>query len=198
MLIINQMIKVISAFILGLALTWLAGCRAEPVVVNETAENESPNANAASSDWQTYENSRYAFSVEYPAGWILAEAPVNNDGRTFTATGGSPTCSAYGFYNALVDEDGNGQSLEDYVADLYIEGEEVISETETALAGESAYQLVSQDENGTGVTVSVYILGAASGRALTCTFPDEQGWEDFQADFTHMRESFQVAGSLDE
>jgi len=39
-------------------------------------------------DWRSYHNDRFGPTADYPAGWTMAPAPENNDGRRFTAPDG--------------------------------------------------------------------------------------------------------------
>ncbi len=149
------------------------------------------------SQWQIYENSRYGFSVEYPADWSLGEAPANNDGRNFTSPDEAIQCQAYGWHNALINEEGEPQTLDEYIAwtkELDPQAE-VLEDLEATLDGQSAVSLVTKNE--TGVAVAVYALGTESGRALACYFNDVEFKDNFTSNFQHMVESFQIEGSLD-
>lgn len=147
--------------------------------------------------WQTYQNARYSFSVDYPPGWSLGEAPTNNDGREFTSSEQEINCRAYGFYNALIDDEGNPQDLTEFVAWIKNDDMKIIEENNTTLGDNSAYKIVYQETGSTNVTAAIYTIGLESGRALTCTFPSFIILSDFQESFDKMHQSYKIAVSLD-
>ena len=148
-------------------------------------------------EFKTYENSRYNFSVDYPASWTLGEAPTNNDGREFISQDESVTCRAYGFANALTNEQGEPQSLEEFVdwltADTRV-GEglytNVIERTNTTLDGQNAlYLLMEQDMD---LVEATYALGPEEGRGLVCYYNDKEEWKKYKNVFEKMKNSFKM------
>ena len=146
-------------------------------------------------EFKTYKNSRYNFSVVYPASWTLGEAPTNNDGRTFINPDSGVECRAYGFANALQNEKGEPQSLEDFVdwltADTRV-GEglytNVIERKKTTLDGQNAiYLLMEQDMD---LVEAVYVLGSEEGRGLVCYYNDKDEWGKYNDVFQTMKKSF--------
>lgn len=55
----------------------------------------------AEAGWKHFENSRFGFSIDVPAGFQEGEPPENGDGATFTAPDGSAELRVWGAY--LVD-----------------------------------------------------------------------------------------------
>lgn len=170
---------------------------------NDTNTNSNPNSNTNASpdqpenDWTTYENARYSFSVDYPAGWEMGEAPTNNDGREFISPDKTMSCRAYGFFNALTDEEGNPQALDEFIEWMKSNEEgEVIETKSTLLDGVAAQNLVTRSLDGK-VTDAVYALGIESGRGLYCIFESEQAQQDFKDSFNKMVTSFNIDVSLD-
>jgi len=146
--------------------------------------------------WERYENSRYNFSFLYPKGFLMNEAPGNNDGRGFLSEDGTIYCHGYGFYNALFNEGGEPQSLDEFVEWLTgIGGVEVIEKEGSSLGGEKGIKVVSLEEGK--IKEAVYVLGEESGRGLSCVYDDRGVMEEFRDRFERMRESFYFIGSLD-
>jgi len=148
-------------------------------------------------EWNIYENSRYEFSVEYPARWSLGEAPANNDGREFISPDKSITCWTYGFQNSLINQNGEPQSLDEFTDWLTenLGSDEVLEKSDTSMSGLPAVELIMQMEST--ISQGIYVLGYDSGRGLVCYYPDITSLEDFQADFEKMRKSFYLNTSLD-
>ncbi|MFA6918099.1 MAG: hypothetical protein WC285_04710 [Candidatus Gracilibacteria bacterium] len=146
--------------------------------------------------WPTYENSRYGFSVKYPVGWTLLDAPTNSDGRSLVSPGELISCQVYGFENVLPGTAGEPQSLNEFVSWLtetgVIGGVSAVSDA--TMAGYPAKELIGSDE--TGVSQAVYILGKESGRGLVCYYSNVEARESFSSDFERMKESFKVKASL--
>ena len=51
---------------------------------------------ALAQDWRPYENARFGFSVEIPAGFDAEEEAANGDGRVFRTVDGGHVLRAYG------------------------------------------------------------------------------------------------------
>ena len=157
----------------------------------------------SSSDWQTYENTRYEFSVNYPGDWTLGEAPTNNDGRDFFSSNEETSCRAYGFQNALLNEQGNSQTLNEFIdwlsGDLVLGDEKenfvVLERSNTTMASEEAQELIT---NADGLVArAVYILNEETGRGLVCYYESEKIMEEQDGNFEIMKNSFTVSVSSD-
>ena len=100
---LKREVKGLKKFILFLILTGaiLLAAITPSTVSAETciltlAAQESPA-------WNTYHNSRYGFSIEYPASFTSEPPPENNDGRTFVSRDRKATIAVYGNYNVFDD-----------------------------------------------------------------------------------------------
>lgn len=120
---------------------------------------------------KTYENSRYGFALDYPSDWRLGQAPENNDGREIISPDGQITCRAYGFANALTNDQGDPQTLDEFVDWLYENPQGKMSQTPTTMAGQQAIQILSQDEDGP-YRLSTFILNHETGYGIYCLYPD--------------------------
>ncbi len=121
--------------------------------------------------WQTYENERYQFSLEYPTNWGLGEQETNNAGREFLSPGGNTTCYAYGFANALTGKESMPQTLDEFASWITnSEGEDIklVEKKETSLSGKKAVRLHSSF-NG-GEKDAIYSLGTETGIGLYCVY----------------------------
>jgi len=56
---------------------------------------------ARAETWRTYFNPRFGVSAQVPADWTMGPAPANNDGRMFTAPGGSAEITVSGIFSVL-------------------------------------------------------------------------------------------------
>ncbi|MFH1509487.1 MAG: PsbP-related protein [bacterium] len=141
-------------------------------------------------EWQNYSNTRYGFSVEYPPDWILGEAPTNNDGRTFTSEDGKVTCHAYGFQNALFNEEGNPQTLDQFIDWLLSDPTtESIQEEETTMAGEEAREVI-YGQTGKAYRDVYIMLDDDTGRGLSCNYENLKDEGLFRKGFKQMKKSF--------
>ncbi|MBU0649416.1 hypothetical protein KJ969_04980 [Patescibacteria group bacterium] len=142
--------------------------------------------------WETYENSRFNFSLKYLKSWRLGSAPTNNDGQSFTSANETITCRAFGFYNSLMNEQDEPQTLEQHI-DWLLEMDQVepLARESTTMAGQPAIELV-QLEGDAAVRQSVYILDAEKGYSLECVYDSLEIKEDFQNTFQKMLKSFIV------
>lgn len=145
-------------------------------------------------EWPVYQNSRYSFSLEYPSGWVLGEPPGNNDGRTFFPADQSVECHAYGFHNSLVNDQGEPQTLAEFV-EWIAEGGGVIEEEPAEMAGSSAARVILRREDGK-IQEAVYILNEEEGRGVACVFEDERARKGFEKNFTRMVRSFTTSSSI--
>jgi len=146
--------------------------------------------------WQVYENSRYNFSVLYPSGWKLGEAPENNDGRTFTLPDGTVECRAYGFFNALQGTGGEPQTLDEHISWLEEMGLEILDDGgQVSLGDWPARRFIGIQEGK--IQEMVMALGKESGRVLVCYFDSKEEREKFKPTFDKMMESFKINTSLD-
>lgn len=146
--------------------------------------------------WQTYQNSRYQFSLEYPTNWHLGEAPTNNDGREISSLDNQVTCYAYGFANSLTDSAGKPQTLDQYIEWIKkSDPAEILEQNETKLAENRAIKIESNNENV--YNDSIYALGKKSGVGLVCTYQSVSTKEKYQEIFDHMSKSFKTNLNLD-
>lgn len=148
-------------------------------------------------DWAIYENDRYGFTVDYPLGWTMSEAPTNNDGREFVSPDGKITCRGYGFANALTNEQGEPQSLEEF-ADWMLDKEDIVQagKNETSLDFEEAIELVWETKEGL-VTQGIYTLDEEQGYGLSCVFKSEKDRKAFAPRFRIMASGFNIFGNQD-
>jgi len=147
--------------------------------------------------WQTYENSRFGFSVDYPGGWSLAEAPTNNDGREFNSPDGDIACRGYGFNNSLLNDQGEPQTLSEFV-DWLTENpeiEKVLERNNTTMDSKEAQELVTLNN---GITArAVYALGTETGIGLVCSYPNKEIMDKQDENFATMKQSFAIKSPLD-
>ncbi len=76
-----------------------------------TTTNQDTSDQATTTAWQTYENERFNYSVEYPQTFTRQEGPQNNDGRVFVNSATSTTIRVYGRHNV------NNDSVDSFVRD---------------------------------------------------------------------------------
>ncbi len=55
----------------------------------------------AAADFENYQNQRFYFAIDYPAGLVAQPPPANNDGRVFLSEDGKVKLIAAAHYNAL-------------------------------------------------------------------------------------------------
>jgi len=128
----------------------------------------------------------------------LGEPEINNAGRELSSPEEEIYCYAYGSQNALINKEGNPQTLEEFIDWLYYEepGVKVIEEKETVLGGHKAIEVVSE-RNGK-VKDAVYILGKDTGRGLFCVFDNLEARNEFKSTFDKIIGSFKIETSLDQ
>jgi hypothetical protein len=146
--------------------------------------------------YHAYQNARFGFSVDYPIGWKLGEAPTNNDGRQFTSEDGKTICRAYGFANALTGTNGQPQTLNEYTnwlaqndAESGITSEILEREEMTLDEKEAVYIYL---DKGANLEEAVYTLDDETGYGLSCVYPDQKTGDSNKTIFSHMRESFKI------
>lgn len=142
--------------------------------------------------YATYRNSRYEFSVEYPASWKLGEAPTNNDGREFISPDAQTTCRAFGFANALPGESGNPQSLDEYINWIIDNNKESasIDKKQALMDTRKAMQITLTNANN--IEDAVYSIDDEIGYGLTCVYANSAGKEAGKNVFNHMIDSFKI------
>lgn len=150
-----------------------------------------------SGDWAIYENDRYGFTVDYPADFKLGEAPDNNDGREFVSPDKKITCRGYGFANALTNDQGEPQSLDEF-ADWMLSSENITrgGKEDTTLDYEEAVELVWETEDGY-VTQGIYTMDKEQGYGLSCVFKSEKDRKAFGPKFRIMVSGFNIFGNQD-
>jgi hypothetical protein len=140
---------------------------------------------------QTYENSRYGFSINYPDDWSLGKAPENNDGREFISSDEQIICRAYGFANALQNEQGEPQTLEEFIDWLYDDPQYLLEGSGTIMAKRQAYETLSRDE-GDPYRQATYILGPEIGYGVYCLYPSLDVKENSQNNYQLLVDSFSL------
>lgn len=144
--------------------------------------------------WLVYENSRYGFSIDFPPGWTLGEQEVNNTGREIYSPSKEITCYVYGFENALITEDGDPQSLEEFVEWLS-DNRPFISRSSTKLSGITATDIVLENEDNSLMRAVYTMLDDASGRGFRCLYKNRDIIKSHNNDFNKMVESFDIKGN---
>ncbi len=147
------------------------------------------------SNWKTYENARYNFSLKYPDDWELGEQETTNAGREFFSPDQKIQCYAYGFQNALMTSDGDPQSLEEFITWLKQDPDfELIKQDWAKLDNYKAIELVSKQNNK--IKNAVYVLGEDTGRGVFCIFNNQEALNNFKKTFNQIIESFKIKRSI--
>ena len=149
------------------------------------------------SDWKTYSNTRYEFWMDYPSGWVLGELETNNAGRELYSPNNEVYCYVYGFKNALTNDKGNPQSLDEFIDWLVIDqrvGEgfytEVLERNASLMDGKPAIHLLLEQDGG--IKESVYVLGSDTGIGLFCIYFDMEERQRYKSTFNRMTNSIQI------
>lgn len=148
----------------------------------------------------TYENSRYNFSLKYPRDWILGEQETNNAGREIYSPDETAICYAYGFANALMNDQGNPQSLEEFIDWLFNKDSDsnisaILHRQADSLSGKPAISLLIELESG--YKEAIYILNKENGIGFYCIYPDMESMNKYTGDYSHMVDSFEIKSDLD-
>ena len=153
-------------------------------------------------DWQKYQNSRYEFRMDYPMDWSLGDLDPNNAGRELYSPGEEVFCFVYGFANALQNQQGDPQSLDEFIDWLVNDprvGEglytELLERNASTLDGKSAVHLLTEQDGN--IKESVYVLGNETGIGFFCLYEDMDDRKQFKTTFARMVESIQIDISLD-
>lgn len=134
----RSLLTLITVAAFGIGLWWLLGAT-QPAIIDDTSFN-STSSNTAVSDsvgWQTYENTRFEYTLEYPDTLTAQPSSQNDDGRMFT-DGSDTLLRVFGRHNT------NNQTLRNLV------NEEVIQLTSMtdARVGSTTAQLVGTVTDG--------------------------------------------------
>ena len=140
---------------------------------------------------QTYTNDSYNFSIDYPADWSLGATLENNNDREIISPDGQITCRAYAFVNALQNEQGQPQTLDEFISWIYDNGEYLLDGVETTMANRRAYKTLSQDENGL-YRQSTYVIEPDIGYSLYCLYPDLDMKAQNKNDYQLLVDSFSI------
>ncbi|MCD4761092.1 hypothetical protein K8R42_04300 [bacterium] len=151
-------------------------------------------------DRETYKNTRYGFSLKYPAAWTLGEPETNNAGRTISSPDEKVFCYAYGFANALVEADGEPQSLSEFIdwlinADSNSDIVEVVQREDSIVSRKPIISLLIEQD--TGYKKAIYALGNETGIGFFCTYPDEAALNEYADEYGQMIMSFKITANLD-
>lgn len=144
-------------------------------------------------EWKNYYNNRYKFSLAYPTQWELGQEPENNDGRTFIDSQNNISCLAYGFHNMVLNDQGDPQSLGEFVNGLLekTDGKEMLEHNvQTIMAGVPAEELILQTDSE--ISQAVYILGKEIGYGFICYYPNMNARKSFAQNFQFMQQSFSI------
>lgn len=80
--VIIVIIGVIAITVIGVA-WWYESSRKEPANINKTVTtNKNVNTNIAISDWQTYKNTTYNYSIQYPTDYEINN--IKDNGKSLT------------------------------------------------------------------------------------------------------------------
>ncbi len=155
------------------------------------------------SDWKTYSNTRYEFRIDYPSGWTLGEAESNNAGRELYSSNEEAYCYVYGFENALQNDQGNPQSLDEFIDWLAAEdgsgagfNVRVKERNESTLAKEDAVHLLVEEDGS--IKESVYALGKETGIGFFCTYRNMDTRNEYKSIFDKMRSGFRLDNQLND
>jgi hypothetical protein len=106
---------------------------------------------AHAADWVTYENPRYAFTVEVPGeGWEAQPEPGNGDGRTWYSTDGRSVIKVW----ATVPADGFAADARAYVATAKEQGWTITSDLDFNIdlaQGPDAWHVFSASLDGRSI-----------------------------------------------
>ena len=147
---------------------------------------------------KTYENSRYNFSLKYPQEWILGEQEINNAGREFYSPDGKALCYAYGFNNALVNEQGEPQNLNEFIDWLtkdVVDIKETLQRENSVLASNPAIKLFIEETDG--YKQAIYTLGKETGIGFYCIYSDFETAQEYSKEFDNIIRSFDIKLNLD-
>lgn len=178
------------------SLTWLVII----VIIVTAIIIYSFSGNWSDLDRETYENTRYGFSFMYPADWTLGEAETNNTGVEIYSPNDEALCYAYGFENALINEMGEPQTLNEFINWLTDKGNspdivEVLQRNDSTLGGQLAIRLLI--ERRTDYQQAIYTMGKETGIGFYCIYPDLDKINNYSDEFDQMMTSFEITSSLD-
>lgn len=147
---------------------------------------------------KTYENSRYNFSLKYPQEWSLGEPETNNAGRGLYSPDGKALCYAYGFANALINEQGQPQTLEEFID--WLTGDlpdikELLQKENSTLASRPAIKLFIEETDG--YKQAIYTLGKETGIGFHCAYPELETAQNYSEEFNNIVRSFDIKLNLD-
>jgi len=148
--------------------------------------------------WKTYNNSRYGFSVDYPAHWKLGEPEFDNAGRIIKSPESDIECYIYGFANALLNEQSEPQTLNEFINWLTTEKDrsiKIIEQKETKIDNRGAVYLLTQED--AQIKQSVYALGKETGIGFFCIYKNLNDKEKHQNIFNKMVASIKIFSDLD-
>jgi len=139
----------------------------------------------------TYENSRFSYSIDYPIGWVLGEAPTNNDGRDIVSENEEAMCSIFGFNNSLTSDSGGPQTLEEHV-DWILSNEEIdlIERKDTKVDDADATYLHYNSMDS--VVMAVYTLNQEEGLGFFCSYSSSDLAKKYKTTFEEMSESINL------
>ena len=146
--------------------------------------------------WLVYKNSRYAFKIDFPPQWKLGEQELNNAGREMFSPDNKISCYAYGFENVLITDDGDPQTLDEFIKWL-TKDSKIIKQSKTTLADQLAIEIVLETEDNQIKDAVYSMLDDKTGRGFFCTYENKDVRDNFQKDFRRMVKSFKNVDAKD-
>jgi hypothetical protein len=151
-----------------------------------SGDSNRPNSTMSQRQGFTlYHNSRYGYSIEYPASFKKQPPPANNDGRTFVSPDGKATLIVYGTFNVFND---TAESA------YHKESKEIKDPGAYKTCGKNWY-VISWVEGSTVIYVKAYV-GKSSLNTFRFTYPSKQSRE-YNPITTHLEATFRP-GAIDD
>lgn len=130
------------------------------------ASGASAGGNSASTNYVTYTNPRFGFSVALPASYTAVDPESSNgDGRKFTSNGGQVTVLAYGSNNSL--DETAASAADAVVASKKAESARI---TLNKVSGNS-YTLSGYDQSGKNIWYKHVIVESQVEFGIDWTYP---------------------------
>lgn len=176
----------IAIFLCGVTAFFASGREAIPLPRTFCREHlSSYTSRGGAPQYLKYGNARFGYFIDYPSSFIKGEAPVNNDGRTFTSPDGSAQLSVYGSNNVLNETPES----------LY---KSLLNETKGPIAYKvlrKNWFVVSWKKNGK-ITYQKSFVGRGSVNTFIFAYPKTQA-RHFASITAHLEASF-IPGDLSE
>lgn len=184
-------LMIICLIIIGL----VVGLRYFVPPKNEATKDDNNNNNT---EMLTYNNSRFGFSISYPANWQIGQAPANDDGRSITSPDKLVVCQAFGFNNSLTNDSGQPMTLDQYIEWSINMERQAVSENKVNIVDKSQIKLGDKtatrlvlDNNGE-ISDSVYTLDNKTGFGFSCNYDNLDQRQKYNDSFVLMYKSFTI------